>query len=180
MKRMVFGVCVAVLVFSVALQAQTSGSQPSPEHKKLEVWAGNWTFQGEAKDSPSGPSYKIDCSWQGRWLPGGFFLEIHGTWKGQSGEDHYLEILGYDPVKKTYFGYVFFESGSLEIYTSTFNDRSCLESGTDYSRDGEAIKWRHAWNFSPDWMAVSGKCEVEADGKWWTSFEAKGVKRLIK
>jgi hypothetical protein len=45
MKRTVFAVCIVVLVFSFAAQAQFPG-QPGPEHKKLDVWAGNWTIQG--------------------------------------------------------------------------------------------------------------------------------------
>jgi len=180
MKRIVFVVSVAVLILSVAVQAQTPGPQPGSEQKKLEVWAGTWTIQVEAKDSPSGPTYRFDATMQGRWLPGGFFLEIHGTQKDQNGEDHWLEILGYDPIKKAYFGYVFYYSGTWGFYTLTFDDRSCLESGTFYSPDGKAIKFRHMWNFTPDWMSVSGTEEVERDGKWWTSFEAKGVKSLTE
>jgi hypothetical protein len=180
MRRIVFAINVVVLVFAVAVQAQTSASQLGQEYKKLETWAGNWTFQGDAKDSPFGPTYKFDWTWQGRLMPGGFFLEIHGAWKGPSSKDHYLEILGYDVSKKAYMGYVFHNSGTLEIYTSTFDDRSCVENGTDQSPEGKTTKWRHLWKFSPDWMSVSGKCEVETDGTWWTSFEVKGVKSQEK
>jgi len=170
MKRMVFGVCVAVLVFSVAAQAQVPG-QPGPEQKKLEVWAGNWIIQGEAKDSPSGPTYKVDWTLQGNWLPGGFFLLIHGSFKYPDGEDRWLEVLGYDPVKKTHVGYVFDYNGDSEIYTMTFKDRTLLERAQD---------WRHEWNFSPDGMSVTMKGEREKDGTWWTSIEAKGVKSQTK
>ena len=180
MKRIAIAVNVVFLIFAVAIHAQTAAPKPGPEHKKLEVWAGNWIFQGEAKDSPSGPSYKMDWGWKARWLPGGFFLEIHGTLKDQNGDAHWLEILGYDPVKKIYFGYVFDYSGTLGIYTSTFDNRSCFESGTSFSPDGKAVKFRHAWNFAPDFMSVTGKEEIEQDGKWWTSFEVKGVKTQAK
>jgi hypothetical protein len=180
MKRISIALSVMVLVFAVAVLAQMSASQPGPDYKKLEVWAGNWSFQGDAKDSPSGPTYKLDWTWQGRLMPGGFFLEIHGTWNGQSSEDRYLEIIGYDPIKKTYMGYVFHNSGTLEIYSSTFGDRSCIENGTDQSPDGKTAKWRHVWKFSPDWMSVSGICEVETDGIWWTAFDVKGVKTQAK
>jgi hypothetical protein len=167
---------IAMLLVAVALQSQTPAPKPGPEQKKLGVWAGTWAMQGEGKDSPNGPSYKLDWSWQGRWLPEGFFLEIRGSWKSQGGIDQYLEVLGYDAVRKTHFGHVFHNNGNLEIYTSTFNDRSCMENGTTYSLDGKTTKWRNAWNFSPDLMSASGKGETETDGKWWTSFEVKGTK----
>ena len=180
MKRIIFGVCVALLVSCIAVQAQTSGPQPSPEHKKLEVWAGNWTIQGEGKDSPSGSTYKFDWTMQGRWLPGGFFLEVYGSLKYPDGEDRWLEILGYDPVKKTYVGYVFNYNGTSFIYTMTLSDRTCFENGTSYSPDGKGTKWRQTWNFAPDLMSVTGKREIEKDGTWWTEFEAKGVKTQVK
>jgi len=168
MKRTVFGVCIVVFVFSIAGQAQVP-SLPGPEQKKLEVWAGNWTIQGEARNSPSGPTYKVD-DWtlQGSWLPGGFFLLIHGLFKSPDGESRWLEVLGYDPVKMTHVGYVFYDNGNSEIYTMTFRDRTVLERGQD---------WRHEWNFSPDGISVTGKGEREQDGKWWTFFEARGVKK---
>ena len=180
MKRIAIAVSVVFLIFAVAIQAQTPAPKPGPEHKKLEVWAGNWAFHGEAKDTPSGPTYVLDWSWQGRWLPGGFFLELQGRGKDLSGEYSYLEILGYDPIKKIYFGYVFLSNGTLEIYTSEFNDRFCLESGTDFTPDGKAIKFRRPWNFAPDFMSVSGKQENELDGAKWTAFEVKGVKTQAK
>jgi predicted ester cyclase/ketosteroid isomerase-like protein len=170
MKRIVFGVCIAILVFSVAARAQVSG-QPGPEQKKLEVWAGTWTIQGEGKDGPLGPTYKFDWTLEGSWLQGGFFLVVHGSFKSPGGEDRWLEVLGYDPIKKTHIGYVFDYDGTSFTYTMTFSDRAIFEKGP---------QWRHEWNFSPDGMSVTGKGEREQDGKWWTSFEAKGVKSLAR
>lgn len=168
MKRIVFGVCIVVLVFSFAAQAQVPG-QPSPEHKKLEVWAGNWTVQGEAKDNPSGPPYKVNWTMQGEWLPGGFFLLINGSAKYSDREFRWLEVLGYDPVKKTHIGYVFWlQWGGTATYTMTFKDRSILTGGQG---------WRQEWKFSPDGMSLTGKREREQDGKWWTAFDVKGIKK---
>jgi hypothetical protein len=168
MKRIVFGVCIVVLVFSFAAQAQVPG-QPGPEHKKLEVWAGNWTIQGEAKNNPSGPTYKVNWTMQGEWLPGGFFLLINGSAKYTDREFRWLEVLGYDPVKKTHIGYVFWlRSGNTATYTMTFKDRTILTGGQG---------WRQEWEFSPDGMSLTGKREREQDGKWWTAFDVKGVKK---
>ena len=169
MKRIVFGVCIVVLVFSFAAQGQAPGQPAGPEHKKIEVWAGNWTIQGEAKNNPSGPTYKVNWTMHGEWLPGGFFLLVNGSFKDTVGEMPWLEILGYDPVKKTHIGYVFWlQWGGTATYTMTFKDRTILTGGQG---------WRQAWEFSPDGMSLTGKREREQDGKWWTAFDVKGVKK---
>jgi len=181
MKRIVFVVSVAVLVFAVAVQAQTSAAQPGPEYKILDAWTGDWIIQGEAKDSSSGPLHKFDWTLKGRRILGGFFLEIHQVWKAQGNVQNGVEITGFDPTKKTCMTHIFFDDGSWIISTQTLiNERTRIENGTTYYPDGKFMKWRCTWDFSSDWMSLSVKGEVEADGKWWTSFEAKGVKTQAK
>jgi len=175
MKRLACAVCLTVLVSGIPFRAQAP-ARPGPDYKELEAWAGNWTFQGYFKESPSGSANKLDWSWEGRWRPGGRFLEIHGVLKVAGNEDRYLEILGYDPQKGAWVGYVFHDSGIQEVYACTFDGLTCLENGEDRSPDGKVLRWRHVWKFSPDRMSVSGICEAEADGSWWTVFEVKGAR----
>ena len=96
MKRMVFVVSVAVLVFSVAVTAQTSVPQPGPEYKILDAWAGEWTIQVEVKDSPSGPAYKVDWTLKGQRILGGFCLQVHHTWRAKGAVQNGLEVTGWD------------------------------------------------------------------------------------
>ena len=49
--------------------------QPGPEHKRLEVWVGEWTYEGEAKETPIGPAGKFAGKLTGRMVLNGFFLE---------------------------------------------------------------------------------------------------------
>jgi hypothetical protein len=106
---------------------------------------------------------------RGEWLPGGFFLLINGSAKYTDREFRWLEILGYDPVKKTHIGHVFWlQNGNADTYTMTIKDRTILSGGQG---------WRQEWAFSPDGMSLTGKREREQDGKWWTTFEVKGVKK---
>ena len=44
---------VCTLVLTAGAQGQSPA--PGPEHKRLEVFVGNWTFQGEAKAAPGQP-----------------------------------------------------------------------------------------------------------------------------
>ena len=179
MKRLALSVCLTVLVLGIPIRAQAP-AKPSPDYRELEAWAGNWAFHGYFKDNPSGSASKLDWSWEGRWRPGGRFLEIHGVLKIAGSEDQYLEILGYDPEKEAWAGYVFHNSGILATYACAFDELTCFENGEDRSPDGQILHWRHVWKFSPDRMSVSGICEAEADGTWWTVFEVKGVRSREK
>jgi hypothetical protein len=181
MKRIVFVVSVAVLVFSVAVKAQTSVPQPGPEYKILDAWAGEWTIQVEVKDSPSGPAYKVDWTLKGQRILGGFCLQVHHTWRAKGAVQNGLEVTGYDPTKKACMTHVFYDDGSWINSTPTFiNERTCIETGTENFPDGIVKKLRVTWEFSPDFMSLSVKEEDEKDGTWWTSMAGKGIRPQAK
>jgi hypothetical protein len=177
MKRFVVAISVGALVLSIAVHAQTSVPQAGPEYKILDAWAGDWIIQGEVKEGPSGPAYKVDWSLNGQRILGGFFLQIYHMWKAQGVVQNGLEVTGYDPGKKTCFTHGHNDDGSWMISTATFiNERTCIETGSSYFPDGRFQRYRNTWNFSPDWKSLSVKVENEKDGTWWTSVEGKGVR----
>ena len=83
MKRIALAVCLATLVSAITVRAQSNTAQPGPEYNVLNAWAGDWVIQGEAKDAPSGPAYKVYWTIKGQRILGGFFLQIHTMWKAQ-------------------------------------------------------------------------------------------------
>jgi len=181
MKRIANVISVVVLVFTTTISAQTTAPQASPEYNILDAWAGEWTIQLEAKDSPTGPAYKVDWTLKGRRILGGYFLEVLHVWKAKGIEQNGVEITGYDPIKKICMTHVSYDDGNWIISTPTFiNDRTCIEIGTEYFPDGKVTKMRNTWNFSPDWMSLSFKEEDEKDGTWWTSMEGKGIRPRAK
>src|SRR5512135_921072 len=42
-----------------APKAQAPATKAAPEYKKLEIWVGDWTYEGEALASPAGPAGKF-------------------------------------------------------------------------------------------------------------------------
>jgi len=51
-------VAAACLILAAAALAQQA-SKPGPDHKKLDVFAGNWMIDGEIKPGSMGPGGKI-------------------------------------------------------------------------------------------------------------------------
>lgn len=122
-------------------QAPTAG--PPPELKRLDLWVGDWTLAGTAKDAATEPEYKLDWKMQGRRVLGGRFVQISHTWIGKGVELTALEILSYDPVRRIHTCSGFQSDGTTWIMTATFSPGTSIETGTDTYPDGKKATWRN-------------------------------------
>lgn len=177
MKRIASAVSLTLLLFVAApARAQSSIPTPPPELKKWDIWTGNWTLSGTAKDTSAGPEYKVNWYLHEHWILGGFFMQVDQTWKGNGQELHSLEILSYDPVKKIHTSSGFSSDGSTWTLTATFDNATVTEDGVSKGPDGEITTCRMTWLFREDRMAVSATQECERKGVRWTSLRVKGTK----
>jgi hypothetical protein len=179
MRRIVILIVVlsACLIPPARTQAPTTG--PSPELQKWDLWVGDWTLTGTAKDTPTEPEYKLDWRMQGRWILGGHFVDVRGIWRGKGAESVALEIGSYDRGRRIYAISGFADDGTTWVGTVTFSDGISIETGTDTGPDGKTTKWVRTWSVSPDGMSISGKEEREQDGVRWTAFTVKGTKTAL-
>jgi hypothetical protein len=69
------------LGIAVAARAQMEMPKPGPEHKKLDVFAGVWTLDGDMKASPMGPGGKVAENEKCEWMEGGAFSSVTSTLK---------------------------------------------------------------------------------------------------
>ena len=86
-------ILAAWLALAAAAVAQMEMPKPGPELKKLDMFAGAWTLDGDMKPSPMGPGGKTTESEKCEWMEGGFFLVCHtdfkiydGQWVGDVGD----------------------------------------------------------------------------------------------
>jgi hypothetical protein len=165
-----------VLVFAVAAEGQSPAAKPWPEMKQWEVCVGKWKLIGTAKDSPTSQEYKVDWREQGRWILGGYFVELQHVWKGNGAEAHQLEILSYDPIKKILTASGFGSDGTTWLSKATFNNEKLIEEMTFKGPNGESTTCRNTWVYSNNRTAVSGTQECEENGVRWTFFKVKGIK----
>jgi hypothetical protein len=176
MKRIVIMVALVVVLLSVAAHGQAPAPKPGPEHQKLEIWVGDWTYEGEVKATPLGPAGKISGKNSTKLILGGFFLEFRGEEKGPAGTTQWQEIDGYDPVTKRYTWKGFYSDGAAQTVTYTFEGNTGSFSGTQVA-GGKKYKIRGTFVFTPDNNSNVTKWEISADGKVWMPFlEAKAIK----
>src|SRR5713226_4938959 len=86
----------AWLVLSAAALAQMDMPKPGPEHKKLDMFAGTWTLDGDMKHGAMGQGGKVTENENCEWMEGGFFLVCHIDVKTTTmGKGTSVSIMGY-------------------------------------------------------------------------------------
>ena len=106
----------------------------------LGVYVGDWEMVGTAKDTPTEPEYKVDWHLHGRLILGDHFVQIDHIWNGKGGENHWLEILTYDPIKGTYVSSGFCDDGGGWLSTAPYNP---ARTGKDMT----SVRKRHRNNW---------------------------------
>jgi hypothetical protein len=169
MKRIVIMVALAVLLFSAAVQAQAPAPKPGPEQKKLHVWNGDWTYEGEAMASPLGPAEKFTGKATVKMILGGFCQEWRFEEKHPGNLLHGVQITAHDPVNKNYISNIFVSDGSIELGTMTVNG-NVWESSFTLILGAKQYKLKGKDVLSEDMMSDTFKSEISADGKTWKPF----------
>ena len=89
------------LVLAAASLAQEP-PKPGPDHKKLDVFAGSWTLDGDMKAGAMGPGGKVTEYEKCEWMDGDFYLVCHTDFKSTMGNGSGISIMGYSADDKAY------------------------------------------------------------------------------
>lgn len=170
MKRTVIAVGLIALLFASAAQAQAPAPKAGPEQKKLEIWVGDWTYEGEHHATPFGPAGKYSGKVSVKPILGGFFVEFRGEEKGTAGTSQWAEIDSYNPLTKKYAWNGFDSDGTVSEVTYTIEGNTVSYSGTEVT-GGKQAKIRGTAVFAPDFMSWVEKNEISADGTAWVPRE---------
>ncbi len=68
-------VCILATVAFASRGAAQDQPKPGPEHQKMAMAVGEWTYEGNGEASPFGPPGKFKGKLSNRMVLGGFFLE---------------------------------------------------------------------------------------------------------
>jgi hypothetical protein len=160
---------------ATAMQAQAPTPKPDPELKKLSVFLGHWTCEGESKTGPLGPGGKYTGEYTARMILGGFFFQARWAEKRPSGETRSLEIVGYDPVNKNLVSNGYEDGGGTWSGAVNVSGSGYTYTGK-YFLAGKQYLTRVAATFGADLMSMTRKLEISADGTTWTPYEEKWTK----
>ncbi len=156
----------AWLVLAAAAAAQMQAPKPGPEHKKLDMFAGSWTLDGDLKPGPMGPGGKTTETEKCDWMDGDFYLVCHVEFKMSMGNGSGLTIMGYSADDKVYtyrefnsWGEFDDSKGSVDGDTWTWTNDQKMGNMTMKGRFIMKITSPTSYNFS---------YEISQDGTKWT------------
>jgi hypothetical protein len=160
-------ISAACLLLTLAALAQTEAPKPGPEPKKLDLFAGSWTLEGDAKPGPMGPGGKVMETEKCDWMEGGFFLVCHTDFKAPMGDGTSVSVMGYSADDKTYtyreynsWGESMEAKGSLDANTWTWT--------SDEKMGDKVMKGRFTMKIvSP--TSYTFTYEMSDDGSKWTN-----------
>ena len=157
--------------------AQMGPPTPSPELKKLDFLAGDWTAEGTMTSAPGAPPGKWTMTAHAEWMEGSFFLVEHDEGDfAQMGKAKELAVMGYDADKKAYTYRAFSSTGEAGDSTGTV-DGDTWTWTSDEHMGGKIMKGRYTMKvLSP--TSYTMKYELSPDGKQWTTaMEGKATKK---
>jgi hypothetical protein len=165
----------AWLVLTAAALAQMEMPKPGPEVKKLDMFAGSWTLDGDMKATSMGPAGKMTETEKCEWMDGGFFVVCHADFKGSMGGGSGITVMGYSTEDKIYtyrefnsWGEFTDSKGSVDGDTWTWTNEEKMGAMTMKGRFTMKITSPTSYNFS---------YEMSEDGAKWTNvLEGKATK----
>jgi hypothetical protein len=174
MKTMVT-MCGAWLVLAAVALAQMEMPKPGPEHKKLDIFAGSWTLDGDMKPGPMGPGGKMTETEKCEWMDGGFFLVCHSDFKGTMGNGSGASYMGYSNDDKAYTYREFNSWGEFTDAKGSVDGDTWIWT-SDEKMGGMTMKGRFTVKItSPTTYDFS--FEMSQDGtKWTTVMDGKATK----
>jgi hypothetical protein len=162
-------------------QQACTPAEPQQEHRWLEKFVGEWTFESECDMEPGKPREKFKGkqstrSIGGLWIVGEGLGEMPGGGMGTM-----VLTLGYDPQKKRYVGTWFGSMmTALWVYEgerdAAGNVLTLNTEGPSFAGDGTLSKYRDIIEVKSDDHYVLHST-VQGEGGKWTEFMVANYRR---
>jgi Protein of unknown function (DUF1579) len=164
------------IVLSAAAMAQMDAPKPGPEQKKLDLFAGSWTLDGDLKATAMGPGGKISEDEKCEWMDGNFFLICHADFKSTMGNVSGVAVMGYSSDDKAYTYREFNSMGEFMESKGSVDGDTWVWTGDD-KMNGMVMKGKFTMKFfSPN--SYNFTYEMSPDGtKWINVMDGKAAKK---
>jgi hypothetical protein len=150
---------LAFLALSAISLAQMEMPKPGPELKKLDMFAGSWSLDGDMKPGPMGPGGKVMETEKCDWMEGNFYLVCKVVFKSNTvGNGSGISIMGYSNEDKAYTYREFNSWGE-------FTDSKGAVDGNTYS-------WTNDWKMGSMTMKGRFTMKVTSPTTYDFSFES--------
>lgn len=166
-------ILACMLAASIALAQDMP--KPGPEHKKLDMFAGSWTLEGDMKAGPMNPAGKMTESEKCEWMDGNFFLICHSTYTSSMGNGAGFSVMGYSTDDKTYTYREFNSWGEFDDSKGS-NDGDTWTWTSNEKMGDKMMKGRFTMKIATA-TSYTFTFDMSEDGtKWTTIMDGKATK----
>lgn len=162
---MIFAVGV---VLAVAAIAQTEPPKPGPELKKLDLFVGTWTLNGNIKPGLMGPAGSMTENENCEWMKRGFYVVCNSEYKSSMGKGVILSVSGYSKEERAYTYHEFDGSGAFADARGSLDGDPWVWIGV-YRAGGMTLKSRFTMKITSA-TSYDFSFELSKDGTTWTTF----------
>jgi hypothetical protein len=169
-------ILAATLALGAVATAQTEPPKPGPELKKLDVFVGSWSLDGNMKPGAMGPGGTMTESEKCEWMQGDFYLVCHSDYKSSMGNGVGLSVMGYSADDKAYTYREFNSFGEFDDSRGTV-DGDTWTWTNDEKMSGMTMKGRFTMKMTSA-TSYSFTFDMSQDGtKWSTVMDGKASKK---
>jgi len=166
----------AVCMLSATAMAQMGPPKAGPELKKLDVFVGTWTLDGNMKPGTMGSGGSMSENEKCEWMEGGFFVVCNSEYKSSMGNGVGLAVMGYSPDDKAYTYREFNSFGEFEDSKGSV-DGDTWTWTADEKMGGMTMKGRFTMKMTSA-SSYTFMFEMSQDGtKWSTVMDGKATKK---
>ena len=170
-------ILAAYVILATAVMAQTQPPKPGPEVKKLDVFVGTWTLDGNMKPGMMGPGGSVTEHDKCEWMEGGFYVVCHSEYKIQGTCNGVgLSVMGYFTDDKAYTYREFNSFGEFDDSRGTLEGDAWTWTN-DEKMGGMMMKGRYTIKMTSA-ASYNFMYEMSQDGtKWATVMDGKATKK---
>jgi hypothetical protein len=174
--KVIMMIGAAWLLLAVCSMAQMEAPKPGADHKKLDIFAGSWTLEGEMKPGAMGPGGNMTETEKCEWMDGGFYLVCHSDFRSSMGNGSGISFMGYSTDDKAYTYREFNSYGEFEDSRGTIDGNTWTWLG-DEKGGGMNMKGRFTMKIASP-TSYTFTFEMSQDGKTWTNvMDGKATKK---
>lgn len=163
------------LVLAATVMAQTESPKPVSELRKLDLFVGTWTLEGNIKPGMMGPGGSMTENEKCEWMERGFYVVCNAEYKSSMGKGVVLSVAGYSNEDKVYTYREFDGSGAFADARGALDGDPWTWIGS-YKTGGITLKSRFTMKITSA-TSYDFLFEVSQDGtKWMTFMDGKATK----
>ncbi len=169
------------LAFGVATSALAQSgptAAPTAEHKALQYFVGEWTTDGEFKQTAFGAGGRGGSTDSCTWFDGNLHVICRGEGRLPGGTKAHLGILSYDPARRAYTYYGIDGTGLTDLAVGKRTEKTWEFTTSPVDVNGKSYESRYTIvETSPTSYSFKWETAEKGTQKWTIVKDGKATKK---